>query len=53
MHPITDRKVLILADTLDVKPERTDSVRIDGETYRVREVSTDPAKAAWVLQAYL
>lgn len=53
MRPITDRKVVILADTLAVAPTISDRVTVDGQTYRIRSVSTDPAGAAWVLQAYL
>lgn len=53
MRPVTDRKVVILGRTLDVAPTPEDRVRVDGATFRIRDVSTDPAKAAWVLQTYL
>jgi hypothetical protein len=51
--PATDRKIIILSDSLSVTPERADGVRIDGKTFEVIEVSTDPAFAAWVLQSRL
>ena len=45
-----DRKILVLATSLSVTPKPDDTITIRGVTYRVVNVSTDPALAVWVLQ---
>ncbi len=52
-----DRRVLVLASTLAVEPAPGDRITIRGETFTIVEqgsgqpaVSTDPAKATWVLR---
>lgn len=49
----TDRKVLLLAGTIDgyVVPEPGDRVTIQGATYTVEDVGSDPANATYTLQA--
>lgn len=47
---VKDRKVLVLADSLDVTPIAGDRVTISGITFTVVDVRTDPATAVWVLQ---
>jgi hypothetical protein len=49
----SDRKVLILANSLSVKPQNGDRVKVDGEdlTLTIVSVKTDPAKAVWECQA--
>jgi hypothetical protein len=42
-----DRKVLILAASLAVKPQAGDRVTIQHITFTLSEVSTDPATAVW------
>lgn len=42
-----DRKVLILANSLSIRPAAGDRVTISGITFTVIEVSTDPAEAVW------
>jgi len=42
-----DRKVLILANSLGLRPKAGDRVTIKGITFRVIEVGTDPAEAVW------
>lgn len=42
-----DRKVLILATSLNVKPQAGDRVTIQHITFTLQEVSTDPATAVW------
>lgn len=42
-----DRKVLILATSLGVRPEPGDRVTIGGITFTLQDVSTDPAEAVW------
>lgn len=46
----TDRKVLILARSLSVKPEIGGRVTIGGITFTAIDVATDPATAAWEVQ---
>lgn len=53
-----DRRVLVLASTLGTDPAPGDRITIRGETFTVVQpragqpaVSTDPAKAAWMLRA--
>ena len=54
----TDRKVLVLANTLAVEPMPGDRIAIGGVTLNVYSngegapaVATDPAKAVWTLRA--
>lgn len=42
-----DRKVLILATSLGIRPEPGDRVTIRGITFTLQDVSTDPAEAVW------
>lgn len=42
-----DRKVLILAASLSVRPKPNDRVTIAGITFTIMDVSTDPAEAVW------
>lgn len=42
-----ERKVLILAFSLGVRPAAGDRVTIRGVTFTLLEVSTDPAEAVW------
>ena len=42
-----DRKVLILATSLGVRPEPGDRVTISNITFTLQDVSTDPAEAVW------
>lgn len=48
-----DRKVLVLATSLAVRPLPLDRVTINGSVYTVHEVSTDPATAVWELRSRL
>lgn len=48
-----DRKVVVLADSLEITPETSDLVRVRGQTFSVLNVATDPAEATWTLQARL
>lgn len=45
----SNRKFLVLADGLSIEPAAGNRVTFQGKTYTVRDVSTDPARAAWVL----
>ena len=47
---LKDRKVLILADSLDVTPQANDRITISGVTFLAVDVQTDPATAVWVVQ---
>lgn len=42
-----DRKVLILAASIGVRPEPGDRVTINNITFTLQDVSTDPAEAVW------
>lgn len=42
-----DRKVLILANSVAVKPAAGNRITIQGITFTIQEVSTDPATAVW------
>lgn len=46
-----DRKVVVLADSLEITPGTSDLVRVRGQTFSVLNVATDPAEATWTLQA--
>jgi hypothetical protein len=45
-----DRKVLVLAASLDVTPEPGDRVTVQNVTFSVVTVATDPATAVWEIQ---
>lgn len=45
-----DREIIIAAKTLAPTPAVGDSVRINGATFRVEDVSSDPARATWTLR---
>lgn len=47
-----DRKVLILASSLDITPTEAMTVTIRGTTYQILRVSTDPALAVWELRCH-
>src|SRR5262245_21221785 len=42
-----ERKVLILANSLDVTPVPNDRITVRGITFTILEVMTDPALAVW------
>lgn len=42
-----ERKVLILATSLSVRPRPQDRVTIRGITFTITDVKTDPAEAVW------
>lgn len=46
-----DRKVLILATSLDVEPSPGDRITIDGFVFLIINTATDPARAVWTCQA--
>ena len=50
--PETDVKVLIIAGSLSVDPQRDDQVKIRSTWYQLRSAETDPARAAWECQAF-
>ncbi|MDB5505333.1 MAG: hypothetical protein JWR89_5235 [Tardiphaga sp.] len=43
----SDRKVLILATSVGVRPKPDDRVTISGITFTLQDVATDPAEAVW------
>lgn len=47
MVQANERKVLILAQSLTVSPVPGDRVTVQGATYEILDVSTDPATAVW------
>jgi hypothetical protein len=46
-----ERKILVLADSLNTEPKQNDKITIRNKTYTVVSVGTDPAKATWELRA--
>lgn len=48
--PGSDRKIVVLAKSLDLVPLRDDEVTVRGATYKVVEVRSDPALATYELQ---
>lgn len=50
--PDTDVKLLVLAGSLSVRPQKDDQVKFRSTWYKVRSVDTDPAEAAFELQAF-
>lgn len=45
-----DRKVLVLAASLGVRPLPGDRITVSGITFTAQNVSTDPAEAVWTVQ---
>lgn len=45
--PANERKILILAATLTAAPKPTDKLTIQGKTWSVVEVASDPANATY------
>lgn len=45
-----DIKIVIIANTLSITPEPNMSVQARGVTYRIVDVSPDPAKATYIVQ---
>lgn len=45
-----DVKILILASSLSVTPQKRDIITIQGSSFNVIEYDTDPATAVWVIQ---
>lgn len=50
--PESDVKVLIIAGSLDVTPQKDDQVKIRSRWYQLRSREQDPALAAWTCQAF-
>jgi hypothetical protein len=50
--PSTDLAVNIIAASIATTPKIDDRVTMRGTTYRIRSVTTDPAQAMWVCQAF-
>ena len=46
-----ERKILVLADSLNTEPKQNDKITIRSKTYTVVSIGTDPAKATWELRA--
>lgn len=44
-------KVLIVGTSIAVSPEKGDAVSINGKSYGLIEVKTDPAQAMWMCRA--
>lgn len=49
----TVRKVIVLAATLPITPRLDDKVTISGETFTVKRIDSDPAKATWEMEGHL
>ena len=49
----TVRKVVVLAQTLAVTPALNDRVTIQGETFTVKRIDSDPARATWEMEGHL
>lgn len=45
-----DKKIMIKGDAIPFTPKNEDTLEIDSIVYRVVNVKTDPAKAAWTVQ---
>lgn len=50
--PETDALIQILAASCATTPQRDDRLVVRGKTYRVRSVTTDPARAVWACQSF-
>ena len=51
--PSTDVRILILQKSLTGHtPEQDDQLMIESQWYQIRNISRDPANAAWVFQSY-
>lgn len=46
-----DRKVVVVADSLDVEPDETGRVVVSGRSLAVVSVRSDPLRATWEIQA--
>lgn len=50
--PESDVKLLVIAGSLSVRPNKDDQVKFRDTWYQVRQVGTDPALATWELQSF-
>ena len=50
--PDTDIKIVLTASYLATVPTQDDKIQISGTWYQARSVRTDPATAAWEIQAF-
>lgn len=50
--PITDVRVLIIAGSMSVVPEKDDQVKVRDQWFQVRAVVQDPARATYELQSF-
>lgn len=50
--PETDVRILIIGGSLSTTPKRNDEIKFRDKWYKAREVNTDPALAAWEIQAF-
>ena len=51
--PESDEKVIIIADSITVEPQRDDYVKLRNEWRKIRRLnSTDPGRAVFVCQSY-
>ncbi|MBJ3777874.1 hypothetical protein [Acuticoccus mangrovi] len=46
-----DVKIVVLATTLSIVPTSSETVTVDGLTYNIINITTDPANATFTLQA--
>lgn len=51
MVQANERKILVLANSLNTTPQQNDKITIRSNTYTVVSVGTDPALATWELRA--
>ena len=49
--PDTDLRLLIVGTSITVEPIKGDTVTLDGRSYALIRVDTDPARAMWTCQA--
>lgn len=49
--PAKDRKIIILAATVDVAPAVGQAIRAEGRDWQIISLSRDPAAATWECQA--
>lgn len=50
--PDSDVRVLIIAGSLSLTPQKDDQVKFRETWYQVRQISRDPARATWELQCF-
>ena len=50
--PETDVKILIIAQSLSVRPQQGRQVMFRDRWYQIRSVDTDPAEATWEMQCF-